>query len=183
MREIIEEQPVPSKSYGRFMLVGLIAAAAGGLVGALLFPTIETRFVEKRVEVPVEVVKYVDRVVERVVEKRVEVPVEVVKYVDRMVEKVVEKRVEVPVEKVVEKRIEVPVEKIIYKAFKEEPDLLDAGHLSLRVGMRKPEVFGLIGRPYYDDGNGDLHYYSVSSRMNLRLRFNGEVLAQIIRPN
>jgi hypothetical protein len=41
------------------------------------------RVVEKRVEVPVEKIKYVDRVVE----KKVEVPVEVVKYVDRKVEK------------------------------------------------------------------------------------------------
>jgi hypothetical protein len=171
MREIIEEKIVPSKAYGQFMVVALISAAAGGLVGALLFPAVETRFVEKRVEVPVEVVKYVDRVVERVVEKRVEVPIEVIKYVDRVVEKVVEKRVEVP------------VEKIVHRPAAEDRELLDAGHLSLRVGMRKPEVFGLIGRPYYDDGNGDLHYYSVSSRMNLRLKFNGEVLAQIIRPN
>ncbi len=171
MREIIEEKPVPSKAHGRFVLVASIAAAAGGLVGALLFPATETQFVEKRVEVPVEVVKYVDREVERVVEKRVEVPVEVVKYVDRMVEKVVEKR------------IEVPVEKIVYRPAAEDRELLDERHRSLRVGMRKPEVFGLIGRPYYDDGDGDLHYYSVSSRMHLRLKFNGEVLAQIIRPN
>ena len=62
--------------------------------------------VEKRVEVPVEVIKTVE------VEKLVEVPVE--KIVERVVE--VEKRVEVPVEKVVEriveveKRVEVPVE-------------------------------------------------------------------------
>ena len=68
MREVIEEQPVPSKAYVRYMLVALIAAALGGLVGALLFPTVETRFVERRVEVPVEVIKYVDR--------RMEVPVD-----------------------------------------------------------------------------------------------------------
>ena len=64
------------------------------------------RVVEKRVEVPVE------RVVEKVVEKRVEVPVEV--------EKIVEKRVEVPVEKVVEKRVEVPVEKIVERVVEKE---------------------------------------------------------------
>ena len=64
------------------------------------------RVVEKRVEVPVE------RVVEKVVEKRVEVPVEV--------EKIVENRVEVPVEKVVEKRVEVPVEKIVERVVEKE---------------------------------------------------------------
>ena len=64
------------------------------------------RVVEKRVEVPVE------RVVEKVVEKRVEVPVEV--------EKIVEKRVEVPVEKIVEKRVEVPVEKIVERVVEKE---------------------------------------------------------------
>ena len=64
------------------------------------------RVVEKRVEVPVE------RVVEKVVEERVEVPVEV--------EKIVEKRVEVPVEKIVEKRVEVPVEKIVERVVEKE---------------------------------------------------------------
>lgn len=86
------------------------------------------RVVEKRVEVPVE------RVVEKVVEKRVEVPVEVEKVVEKrvevsvpvekIVEKVVEKRVEVPVEKVVEKvvekRVEVPVEKIVERVVEKE---------------------------------------------------------------
>ena len=73
------------------------------------------RVVEKRVEVPVE------RVVEKVVEKRVEVPVEVEKIVEKRVEVPVEKRVEVPVEKIVERVVEkevrvevpVPVEKIV----------------------------------------------------------------------
>lgn len=68
MREVINEQSVPSRAYGRFIFVALIAAAVGGLVGALLFPAVETRFVERRVEVPVEVIKYVDR--------RMEVPVD-----------------------------------------------------------------------------------------------------------
>ena len=57
---------------------------------------------------PVEVIKEV----EKIVEKRVEVPVE----------KIVVKRVEVPVEKIVEKivekRVEVPVEKIVEKKVK-----------------------------------------------------------------
>ena len=77
--------------------------------------------VEKRVEVPVEKVveKRVEVPVEKIVEKEVikEVPVEVEKIVEKIVE--VEKRVEVPVEKIVEKivekRVEVPVEKIVEK--------------------------------------------------------------------
>ena len=76
------------------------------------------RVVEKRVEVPVE------RVVEKVVEKRVEVPVEVEKIVEKRVEvpveKIVEKRVEVPVEKIVEKIVEVPVEKIVERVVEKE---------------------------------------------------------------
>jgi hypothetical protein len=188
MREIIEVKTAPSKVNGQLILVALIAAAAGGLVGAFLFPTVETRFLEKRVEVPVEVVKYVDRVVERIVEKRVEVPVEVVKYVDRMVEKRVEVPVEVVkyvdrmVEKVVEKRVEVPVEKIVHRPAAEDRELLDEGHRSLRQGMHMSQVLALVGRPYFDEGNGRLHYYSVSSRMNLRLRFEGDLLVEIVYP-
>jgi len=158
MREILEVKPTQS-GIGRFL---------GVFAGANLFPVVETNVVEKHVDVPVEVIKYVDRVVE----KRVEVPVEVIKYVDRMVEKPV----------VVERRVEVPVEKTVYRSTADERDPLDKGHLSLRVGMRKPEVFGLVGRPYFDDGQGDLHYYSVSSRMHLRLQFDGEELVQIIHP-
>lgn len=52
----------------------------------------------------------------------------------------------------------------------------------LLLGMRKSQVFTLVGRPYFDDGNGSLHYYSVSSRMNLRLRFDGDLLVEIIHP-
>jgi hypothetical protein len=89
------------------------------------------RVVEKRVEVPVEVIKEVPGP-ERVVEKRVEVPVEVIKTVEVIKEvpgpeRIVEKRVEVPVEvikivevikevpgpeRVVETKVEVPVEVI-----------------------------------------------------------------------
>jgi hypothetical protein len=170
MREIIEVKTAPSKVNGQLIMVALIAAAAGGLVGAFLFPATETQFVEKRVEVPVEVVKYVDRVVERIVEKRVEVPVEVVKYVDRVVEKVVAKRVEVP------------VEKVVYRPAAEDRELLDEGHRSLRQGMHMSQVLALVGRPYFDEGNGRLHYYSVASRMNLRLRFEGDLLVEIIYP-
>jgi hypothetical protein len=168
MREIPEAKPTQGGGISRLMGVALVAAVLGAFAGANLFPVVETNVVEKRVDVPVEVIKYVDRVVE----KRVEVPVEVIKFVDRMVEKPV----------VVEKRIEVPVEKIVYRSTADERDPLDNGHLSLRVGMRKSQVFGLVGRPYFDDGQGDLHYYSVSSRMNLRLKFDGEELIQIIHP-
>ena len=166
MREIPEPKPILSGGYGRFLGTSLIAGVLGAFVGVTFFPVVETKIVEKRVDVPVEVVRYVDRAVE----KRVEVPVEVIKYVDRVLEKVVEKRVEVP------------VEKIVYRSTADERDPLDKGHLSLRVGMRESRVFGLIGRPYFDDGQGDLHYYSVSSRMNLRLRFDGQELVQIIYP-
>lgn len=72
------------------------------------------KIVEKRVEVPIEVIKYVDKPVEKIVEKKIEVPI--VKYVDRPIEKLIEKKVEVPIEviKVVEQRVEVPIEVIKY---------------------------------------------------------------------
>ena len=80
------------------------------------FESQPTKVVEKIVEKPIEVIKYIDRPFEKIVERRVEVPIETIKYVDRTVEK----RVEVPVEVVkfvdrpVEKRVEVPVERIQY---------------------------------------------------------------------
>jgi hypothetical protein len=160
MREIAEAKPTQSVGVGRFLGVALVAGVLGVFAGANLFPVVEINVVEKRVEVPVE----------KLVEKRV--PYEVIKYVDRIVEKPV----------VMEKRVEVPVEKIVYRSAAEERDPLDEGHLSLSVGMRKSQVFGLVGRPYFDDGQGDLHYYSVSSRMNLRLKFAGDELIQIIHP-
>jgi len=104
--------------------------------------------VEKRVEIPVEIIKEVVKIeyvevekpVEKIVEKEVikeiikEVPVEklvekevireVIKEVpvDRVVEKVVEVIKEIPVEKVVIKDVikEVPVEKIVYVTDQEE---------------------------------------------------------------
>lgn len=77
----------------------------GVAAGAILEPLEVIKIVEKRVEVPVEVVRHVDRILE----KRVEVPVEVIRFVDRIVE--IEKRVEVPVEviKFVERPVEKPV--------------------------------------------------------------------------
>jgi hypothetical protein len=74
--------------------------------------------VEKRVEIPVEVIKEVVRI------EYVEVPVEIIKEVpvERVVEKIVEVIKEVPVEKVVVKDIikEVPVEKVVYVTDQEE---------------------------------------------------------------
>jgi hypothetical protein len=62
-------------------------------------PQVEPEIIEKIVEVPVEVIKEVERIVEVPVDRVVEVPV------DRVVE--IERRVEVPYE--VEKIVEVPV--------------------------------------------------------------------------
>ena len=75
--------------------------------------------VEKRVEIPVEVIKEVEKLVEvpvdRIVEiiKEVEVPVEIIKEV----EKIVEVTKEIPVEKVVIQEVikEVPVDRVIEK--------------------------------------------------------------------
>ena len=68
---------------------------------------------EKRVEIPVEIIKEVEKIVEVV--KFVEVIKEVP--VDRVVEKVIEVTKEIPVEKVVIKEVikEVPVEKVVTK--------------------------------------------------------------------
>lgn len=72
---------------------------------------------EKRVEIPVEVIREVEKIIEIPIEKEVikeiirEVPIE------KIVEKVVEVTKEIPVEKVVIKEVikEVPIEKIIEK--------------------------------------------------------------------
>ena len=90
--------------------------------------------VEKRVEIPVEVIKevikieYVEVPVDRIVEIVKEVPVEVIKEipVERIVEKIIEVIKEVPVERVVEKIVEVikevPVEKVVVRdVIKEVP--------------------------------------------------------------
>ena len=88
--------------------------------------------VEKKVEIPVEVIKevvkveYVEVPVEKIVTKEVPIEkiVEVIKEVpvERVVEKIVEVTKEVPVEKVVVKEIikEVPVEKIVYVTDQQE---------------------------------------------------------------
>jgi hypothetical protein len=172
VREIQEVPAVSGVTYGVVMIASAFSGLCGAFIGAYFFPDTKTTYVEK----PVEVVRYVDRIVER----RVEVPV--IRQVEVPFEKIVEKRVEVPVEKLVERRVEVPIEKIVYRLTRDEPEPLGKGHLLLRVGMRKAEVLALVGRPYFDDGNRGVHFYSVFSRMNLQLRFIGDVLAQIIRP-
>jgi len=48
------------------------------------------RIVEKIVDRPIEVVKFIDRPVEKIVEKRIEIPVEIVKYIDKIIEKPIE---------------------------------------------------------------------------------------------
>ena len=148
MREIPEAKLTQDGGIRRLLGASLIAGALGVFAGASFFPVLETKIVEKRGEVPVEVIKYVDRMVD----------------------------------KVVEKRVEIPIKKIVYRSASAESDPLDEGNLLLRVGMRKSQVFGLIGRPYFDDNSGNLHYYSISSRMHLRLQFDGEELVQIIHP-
>lgn len=152
MREVPETSPAPGIGSLRIIGASLVAGVLGTFAGAVLFPVVKTEYVEK----PVEVIKYVERVVE--------------------------KRVEVPVERVIERRIEVPVEKVIHRATEGEPELLDRGHLSLRAGMTRSQVASLIGRPYFDDGRGDLHYYSVYSRLHVRLKFSGDKLVEIIHP-
>jgi hypothetical protein len=73
--------------------------------------------VEKRVEIPVEVIKEVEKIVEvpvdRIVEIIKEVPVEVIKEVEKIVEVIKE----IPVEKVVIQEVikEVPVDRVIEK--------------------------------------------------------------------
>ena len=109
--------------------------ASGCLVAYVLLPP-KKRIVNVpvRVEVPVEVVKYVDRVVEKRIEVpvQVKVPVEVVKYVDR----VVEGRVEVPVKKVVNYETEIRTK---------APSIANWRRLS--NGMSMEQVRNLLGEP------------------------------------
>jgi hypothetical protein len=94
------------------------------------------RVVEKKVEVPVEKIQYVDRVVE----KRVEVPVARIQYVDR----VVEKKVEVPVEVI--KYVEVPVEKAVYSN-QQYSSPYNQNWRSIKLGMTMSQVSSILGEP------------------------------------
>jgi len=133
---------VPHFGAGAGILVfGLIA-------GRAFFPLeIPRPFIvekEKRVEVPVERI---------VIQKE---PFEVIKYVDRIVEKrvevPVEKRVEVPVVKVVEKMVEVPVDRIVYRDRVVEKPVrsVPAGLVQwrrIRLGLSQVEVRNILGEP------------------------------------
>ena len=142
------------------LVLGLIA-------GRAFFPLeIPRPFVvekEKRVEVPVERV---------VIQKE---PFEVIKYVDRIVEKrvevPVEKRVEVPVVKVVEKMVEVPVERVVYRDRIVEKPLLQfpAGLSSWRQiskGLTREQVRSILGEPRkIEGGSFESWFYGSGSYM------------------
>lgn len=85
------------------------------------------RIIEKEVKVPVEkeVVKYVDRIVE----KKVQVPVEkeVVKYIDRIVEKEVKVPVEKEVIKYVDRIVEKEVERVVNPTLEEKERIIKEG--------------------------------------------------------
>lgn len=138
------------------LVLGLIA-------GRAFFPLeIPRPFVvekEKRVEVPVERV---------VIQKE---PFEVIKYVDRIVEKrvevPVEKKVEVPVVKVVEKMVEVPVERIVYrdriveKTASSVPAVLSSWR-QISKGLTRDQVRSILGEPRKIHG-GDFEYWYYGS--------------------
>ncbi len=165
MVEIEETEQANKWGVGRRSLALLVAVALGGFLGAIFFPTVETKFVEKRVEVPVEVIKYVDRVVE----KRVEVPV------DRVVEKIVEKRVEVPSDKAVIKYVSDRTREVDGKP----SYVINEGRLNLwlqiKVGMTRQQVVSILGPPdhapntnstygvLFSWGNGGVWFESISS--------------------
>jgi hypothetical protein len=178
MREAPPEQRNLPGGKSSVLAIVLGALLLGGGIGAALFPEVQVQ----RVEVPVEVIKYVDRVVpvdkvvekvvEKIVEKRVEVPVEVIKYVERPA----------PVPAATNNRVDAPAASFSKPAAASPADRLDAGHQLLRVGMDKAGVVALIGQPYFDDGDGGWFYYSVDSRMNVNLKFVAGQLIQINRP-
>jgi hypothetical protein len=149
MVEIEETEQANKWGVGRRTLALLVAVALGGFLGAIFFPTVETRFFEKRVEVPVEVIKYVDRVVE----KRVEVPV------DRVVEKIVVQRVEIPgperaVVTYVSDRTQQANGKPTYVMSEERINLWK----QIKKGMTRKQVIEILGPP---DGEPDSSYMGV----------------------
>lgn len=171
MREVPEVVPPAKASKLLLIVAAVLLLGLGVLAGSLLFPVVEVRHAEKRVEIPVEVIKYVDRVVE----KRVEVPVE----------KIVEKRVEVPVEVIryVEKSASSSVASQPIAERTSTPEALDTGYHLLKVGMTMAEVKAIVGQPYYDDGAGRWFYYSVRTRKNINLQFHGDRLLYIQSPS
>ena len=128
----------------------------GSYRGAGLFPAGDSQAFHRPVEriviqkEPYEVIKYVDRVIE----KRIEVPVE----------KVVERRVDVPMEKIVEKRVEVPVDRIVYRdRIVEKPvPSVPAGLSSWRQitkGLSREEVRSILGEPLKIEGGAIERWY------------------------
>jgi hypothetical protein len=142
------------------LVLGLIA-------GRAFFPLeIPKAFIvekEKRIEVPVERI---------VIQKE---PFEVIKYVDRIVEKrvevPVEKRVEVPVVKVVEKMVEVPVERIVYRdRVVEKPVRSVPASLSswrqISKGLSRDQVRSILGEPRKIEGGAfESWFYGSGSYM------------------
>ena len=126
MKEIFIDKNDPYFNRPKAFYILVFSVFIFGCLIAYLFIPPE----QKIVQVPVEKVKYVDRVVE----KKVEVPVEKVKYVDR----VVEKTVEVPVE----------VEKIVYREPKVDSGLkYKTNWKYLEKGMSRDTVRFLLGEP------------------------------------
>jgi hypothetical protein len=165
MVEEQESEGINEGGIGRRTVALLVAVALGGFLGAIFFPTVETKFVEKRVEVPVEVVKYVDRVVE----KRVEVPV------DRVVEKVVEKRVAAPGDKAVIKYVSDRTKEVNGKpSYVISDDRLNLW-IQIKVGMTRQQVVSILGPPdhepssnppygvFFSWGNGGVLFESISN--------------------
>lgn len=160
MVEDQESEQANGDGIGRRSVALLVAVALGGFIGAIFFPTVETKLVEKRVEVPVEVVKYV--------EKRIEVPV------DRVVEKIVEKRIEVPSDKAfikyVSDRTQLIGDKPSYILSEERLKLW----MQVKVGMTRQQVISILGPPdhepssntgfgvYFSWGKGGVWFDSIS---------------------
>ncbi len=161
------------------LVVGLIA-------GRAFFPLeVPKAFIvekEKRVEVPVERI---------VIQKE---PFEVIKYVDRIVEKrvevPVEKRVEVPVVKIVEKMVEVPVDRIVYrdrvveKLVPSAPPGLSSWR-RLRKGISREQVRECLGEPLkINGGDFETWYYgqTVSIFGTSTVRFYNNVLDSWVEP-
>ena len=154
MVEIEETEQANKWGVGRRTLALLVAVALGGFLGAIFLPTVETRFVEKRVEVPVEVIRYVDRVVEKIVVQRVEIPGPeraVIKYVSDRTREVDGK----PSYVINEDRLNL--------------------WLQIKVGMTRQQVVSILGPPdhapntnstygvLFSWGNGGVWFESISS--------------------
>jgi hypothetical protein len=158
----VDNQNRMSKTQWRAPHYGMGAGllVMGLIAGRAFFPLeVPKAFIvekERRIEVPVERI---------VIQKE---PFEVIKYVDRIVEKrvevPVEKRVEVPVVKVVEKMVEVPVDRIVYrdriveKPVRSVPAGLSAWR-QLAKGLTREEVRSILGEPVKIEGGSIERWY------------------------